>query len=166
MTSLKKFEENPQKQLMDALSDARCVMLASTNPKDHMQPMSPQIDDDAHDHVIYFYSDKTSDLGKRIMIQPGDVELCYMDKDYQASVMGRLSVHRDESTIDKFWNPMVAAWYPGGKTDPKMLMLKFVPEKAHIWASDKSTIGFMYEITKANLKDELPDIGESKEIQL
>jgi len=166
MTSLEKFENNPQDQLMEQIEDARCVMLGSTNPDDHMQPMTPQIDDDENEHVIYFYSDKTSDLGARIMMQPGTVKMCHIGKDYQAYVEGKLSVHRNPATVDKFWNPIVAAWYPDGKTDPKLLMLKFEPEKAHVWASDKSSIGFAYEIAKANLTDELPDIGKSKKIAM
>lgn len=166
MTSLKKFEDNPQKQLMEQIADARCVMLGSTRHNDHMQPMTPQIDDDEEGHTIYFYSDKTSELGTQILMQPGNVHMCHIGKDYQACVKGRLSVERNPAMVDTFWNPIVAAWYPGGKTDPKMLMLKFEPDTAHVWASDKSSIGFAYEITKANLTDEMPDIGKSKEITL
>ena len=62
MANLEKFHENPQKQLLEELQDAMCVMLGSTDEDEHMQPMTPQIDPD--ESVIYFYSDRFSELGK------------------------------------------------------------------------------------------------------
>jgi hypothetical protein len=47
-----------------------------------------------------------------------------------------------------------------------MLMLKFEPHDAAVWASDKSSIGFLFEVAKANIKGEMPDMEKSKEIQL
>ena len=164
MPSLKKFEKDPQSQLLSEVKDARCVMLGSPNADEHMQPMSPQVDEDAQ--VIYFYSDKLSDLGKAVIQNPSSVHFCHIDDDYQACVKGYLEVHNDPKIIDRFWNPIVSAWYPGGKTDPKMLMLKFTPHKAAVWASDTSTIGFVYEIAKANISKTMPDIGAKKEINV
>lgn len=164
MPSLKKFENNPQEQLLSEIKDARCVMLGSPAQGEHMQPMSPQVDEDAQ--VIYFYSDRFSDLGKAVIQDPTNVHFCHIDDDYQACVKGYLETHHESSTVEKYWNPIVAAWYPGGKADPKLLMLKFTPENAAVWASDKSTIGFAYEIAKANITNKMPELGASKEINI
>lgn len=164
MADLKKFDQNPQKQLFDEIKGARCVMLGSPEHQQHMQPMAPQVDEEAG--VIYFYSDNTSELGSTILARPGEVHMCYMTKDYQACVKGMLSPHTDMATIEKHWSPIVDAWYPEGKTDPKMLMLKFEPSDAAVWASDKSAVGFMFEVAKANVTGEMPNLGKSKEIQL
>lgn len=169
MASLSKFEDNPQKQLLEELSEARCVMLGSPVASEHMQPMAPQIDDamiDRASNRVYFYSDNTSDLGKAVLADSGPVMMTYMDKDYQACVKGRLYPVADKSLIDRFWNNIVASWYPGDKTDPKMLMLEFVMEDGHIWASTGNPIKFLYETTKANLTDTLPDVGKSKHVKL
>jgi len=164
MANLKKFDENPQRQLLEEIKGARCVMLGSPDHDKHMQPMSPQVDVEAG--VIYFYSDSTSELGSTILARPSSVHLCHIDGDYQACVKGMLMPHNDRAIIDKFWSPAVEAWYPGGKTDPKMLMLKFEPHDAAVWASDKSMIGFMFEIAKANLTGKTPDVGKTKEFGL
>ena len=164
MANLKKFEENPQRQLLREIKGSRCVMLGSPDHDHHMQPMAPQVDEDAG--IIYFYSDNTSELGKAVLKSSGVVHICHIDDDYQACVRGALHPHHDKATIDKFWGPMVEAWYPGGKDDPKMLMLKFVPNDAEIWASDKSMLGVLFEVAKANMKDETPDLGKTKQVQL
>ena len=112
MADLKKFENDPKTQLLEELKDARCVMLGSPNAGEHMQPMSPQIDDDLIEHhlgTIYFYSDNTSDLGKAVLAGNGLVMLTYMTKDYQACVRGRLYPTTDMSLVERFWNPIVAS---------------------------------------------------------
>lgn len=160
MANLDKFEDNPQDQLLESLKDARCVMLGSTDPDHHMQPMSPQIDPD--NRVIYFYSDNKSELGEAVLKKPGTVHMCHIDKDYQACVRGHLTVHTDPLIVDKFWNPIVSAWYPGGKADSKLIMLRFQPAEAAIWASSGNPLKFMYEIAKANIKDEQANMGDMK----
>ncbi len=164
MANLDKFNENPQQQLLEEVKGARCVMLGSTDPEHHMQPMAPQIDPD--NRVVYFYSDNKSELGEAIMKNPGMVHMCHIDKDYQACVRGHLAVHTDPAIVDKFWNPIVSAWYPGGKTDPKLIMLRFLPDEAAIWASTGNPLKFMYEVAKANIKDTEADMGEMKVIDL
>ncbi|MGE6698901.1 pyridoxamine 5'-phosphate oxidase family protein [Hyphomonas sp. NPDC076900] len=164
MANLKKFEQNPQRQLLEEIKGSRCVMLGSPDHDQHMQPMAPQVDEEAG--IIYFYSDKTSELGQTVLKSPGMVHMCHIDKDYQACVRGELAPHHDKSTVEKFWGPVVDAWYPGGTEDPKLMMLKFVPHDAALWASDKSALGVFFEVAKANIKDEQPDLGKSKHVQL
>ena len=173
MANLSKFETDPRTQLIEELKGARCVMLGSPNPDEHLQPMSPQIDSDTIEAVkagdeaaIYFFSDNTSDLGRAVIASSGaTVEAVHIDKDYQASIKGRIEVvERDAGLIDRFWNPIVASWYPGGQDDPKMLMLRFTPDVASIWASTGNPLKFFYETTKANLTDTQPDVGGHKVI--
>lgn len=169
MADLKDFKENPQKQLLEHLKDARCVMLGSPNPGEHMQPMAPQLDDDMIENdsgAIYFFSDRTSDLGKAVLNMDNDVMMTYMEKDYQACVRGRLFPNTNPAVIDRFWNSIVASWYPGGKTDPKMLVLRFEMEDAALWASTGNPIKFFYETTKANMTDTLPDVGDKANIKV
>lgn len=168
MADLKAFKENPQKQLLEQIRDARCVMLGSPNSKEHMQPMAPQLDNDLIEQepgVIYFFSDKTSDLGQAVLSDSGPVMLTYMSKDYQACVRGKLYPNVNHEVINRFWSPIIGSWYPGGKTDPNILILRFEMEDAAIWASSGNPIKFFYETTKANLTDSKPDIGEKTHIE-
>ena len=60
--------------------------------------------------------------------------------DLWASVTGRLSVQTDRAVIDRLWNPFVAAWYEGGKDDPKLALLRFDAEHAEIWLNEHSLL--------------------------
>lgn len=171
MADLSKFETEPKLQLINELKGARCVMLGSPNASEHMQPMAPQIDkqtiktvEEGGASVIYFFSDNRSDLGRAVLDNPGaHVMATHIGGDYQACVEGAIyPVANAPALIERFWNPVAASWYPGGKDDAKMLMLKFVPLTAGVWASTGNPLKFAYETAKANLTDTLPDVGKSK----
>ena len=172
MASTDAAKDNPVKQFIEQIKGARCVMLGSPDATQHLQPMSPQIDDalveaaDAGEGgVIYFFSDNTSDLGKSVLNQPGgEVRLTFQDSDYQVSALGSLEPVTDKAMIERFWNVHAAAWYPGGQDDPKMLMLKFTLTGAQVWASTANPAKYIYEVTKANLTKTVPDLGTSQSV--
>ena len=46
----------------------------------------------------------------------------------------------DRATIDRLWNRYVAAWFEGGKDDPKLALLRLDPERAEIWVDASSLL--------------------------
>ena len=78
---------------------------------------------------------------------------------------GRLRVNRDAAKIEELWNPVVAAWYPGGKDDPEMTLLELQLVDAAIWASKTNPIKFGWEIANANATGEEPEVGVSNHIR-
>ena len=49
---------------------------------------------------------------------------------------------RDRAVIDRLWNPFVAAWYEGGKDDPKLLLLRMDLSHAKIWKDGSSLVAY------------------------
>ena len=77
-----------------------------------------------------------------------------------------LSIDQDRSRIDKYWNPVVAAWYPDGKEDPALTLIRFDGDDGRVWVSDKGALGFGYQVLKANLTKTTPDVGGVSDINL
>ena len=51
----------------------------------------------------------------------------------------RKSTNRAALLVPKMlWNPFVAAWYKGGKSDPALALLRFDPQQAQIWLNENS----------------------------
>ena len=73
---------------------------------------------------------------------------------------------QDRARIDKYWNPVVAAWYPDGKDDPHLTLIRFDAEDGRVWVSDKGGVGFGYQILKANLTKTQPDVGGVSDVNL
>jgi general stress protein 26 len=49
-----------------------------------------------------------------------------------------LSLEQNRAMVDKFWNRYVAAWFEGGKDDPKLALLRFDADRAEIWLDESS----------------------------
>lgn len=47
---------------------------------------------------------------------------------------------KDRAAIDRLWNRFVAAWFEGGKEDPKLALLRFDPQEAEIWLDGSSVM--------------------------
>ena len=90
----------------------------------------------------------------------GHVHMCvFGDDDWYACLDGHLETVRSPEHAERFWSSVTEAWYPQGKNDPELIMLKFTPMTGEIWASTSSTLKFGWEIAKANLTDSEPDVG-------
>jgi general stress protein 26 len=57
-----------------------------------------------------------------------------------ASVQGELSLSNDRAVIDRLWNRFVAAWFEGGKDDPKLQLIRFDPDHAQVWLNEHSLV--------------------------
>jgi general stress protein 26 len=74
--------------------------------------------------------------------------------DLFATVHGRLSLDNDRATIDRLWNPFIAAWFDGGKDDPKLALLRLDAERAEIWLDGSSIVAGIKMLFGADPKRE------------
>jgi pyridoxamine 5'-phosphate oxidase like protein len=82
--------------------------------------------------------------------------------DLFAAIHGRLSADNDRAVIDRLWNRYVAAWFEGGKEDPKLVLLRLDPERAEIWGDASSFIAGMKLLLgidpKKDYKDKVAEV--------
>ena len=57
-----------------------------------------------------------------------------------ATLGGKLVLDNDPAVIDRLWNPFIAAWFEGGKDDPKVRLLRMDPEHAHVWLNENNLL--------------------------
>jgi general stress protein 26 len=117
-----------------ALKSDMTVMLGLAGARDgHTQPMTAQIEGD-DSGPLWFFTAKDNSLIAALG-QSHRAIATFADKGHHlfASISGELSVDTDRAVIDRLWNPFVAAWFEGGKDDPKLALLRLDPENAKIW---------------------------------
>lgn len=160
MADLTHTRSKPERQLWDQLEDVHAGMLGLVKSDQHQQPMAPNVDEAGKS--IWFFTKKDSDLFNALQQDPSArAEFCVVgtQNDYYASIIGALFEDRNQEKIDQFWNPVVAAWFEGGKEDPQMTLLKFQATEAAIWASSRNPLTFGWEIAKANVSGNEPELG-------
>ena len=114
----------------------------------------------------FFTSDQTHKVGE---IQADDrVNVAYSkpDDNTYVSVSGRAELLKDQAKIDELWNPIHKAWFPEGKDDPHLSLLKVKVEAAEYWESSSSTLVQLFGFVKALATGESAHGGENKKIEL
>jgi general stress protein 26 len=137
----------PTKQELEAkfwtaLKSDMTMMLGLDGVEDgHARPMTAQIEGDHG--PIWFFTSKDNTIVQKLGAGAGDRAIATFTAkghDLFATVHGRVVLDTNRETIDRLWNRYVAAWFEGGKTDPKLALLRLDAERAEIWL-DASSLG-------------------------
>lgn len=122
-----------------ALKSDRTVMLGLPgDPDGKGQPMTVQFEGD-DSGPLWIFTSNDNDLVQSIGGSERDGLIQFVSKghDLFATVDGTVTVDTDPATVERLWNPFVAAWYTG-KDDPKLRLLRFDPGHAQIWLNEHS----------------------------
>jgi general stress protein 26 len=159
-------DKDVEKRMWKEIERGRYGMLGLVNvsPPQHFQPMTAFCEPDVN-QILFYTSDET-DLAKAIAEGGSQAmfTLTSKDQELQACISGKLSLDRDPTRIEKHWNAVVSAWFPQGKSDPHLTLLRLDLEDAAVWLSEKGPVRFAFEIARANLADRQPDVGGRTEI--
>lgn len=140
----------------DRIDDVRAGLLAPEGERP--VPMAPQPDRKAN--ALWFITAEGTAAhngakgGGKASFQVADPKA-----NLYATIEGTLTEVHDDRKLDEMWNVFAAAWFENGREDSKVRLVKFTPLHAEVWATEK-TVGYLYEIAKANLTDDTPDGGE------
>jgi general stress protein 26 len=141
-----------------SLKSDRTLMLGLAGvDESKAQPMTAQLESDGRGPIWIFTSNET-DLAQA-MGERHDAVAQFASKghDLFASVTGVLRRDSDPATIDRLWNPFVAAWFEGGKTDPKLLLLRLDAHELQVWLNDNSLFAGIKILMGRDPKDDYAD---------
>jgi general stress protein 26 len=145
-----------------ALASDRTMMLGLDGVEDgHTRPMTAQFENDRS--PIWFFTSTDNALVKAV--RQGDRAIAtFASKghDLFAAVHGGLTVDTNPAVVDRLWNRFIAAWFEGGKTDPKLALLRLDAERAEIWGDASSLLAgvkmLMGVDPKKDYRDKVADV--------
>ncbi len=119
-----------------AMESSAFVMLQLDADPDTASPMTAQLDREA-DSAIWFFTSKHSRYAEL-----GAATAAFSSKghDLFARFHGILVPETSRARLDKQWSNFVEAWFPGGKEDPDLLMLRMDLGQATIWNGGKDLL--------------------------
>ena len=124
----------------DALKSDMTMMVGLDGADDgHTRPMTAQLE--GKRGPMWFFT--SSDNGIVRNLGNADRAIAtFTSKGHNlfATVHGRISIDHDRATIDRLWNRFVAAWFEGGKEDPKLRLLRLDAERAEIWLDGSNLV--------------------------
>jgi general stress protein 26 len=147
-------------QFWKSLKSDMTMMLGLNGVEDgHTRPMTAQLESE-RGGPIWFFTAKDTEIAQKLATGSGQRAIAtYASKghDLFATVHGNLRIDNDRAVIDRLWNKYVAAWFEGGKDDPKLTLLRFDAERAEIWENEYSLVAGIKLMLGADPKKEYKD---------
>ena len=157
-------------QLFEKIKEVRMAMLTTTDEHGslHSRPMATIRP--GEDGAIYFLTDSESAKVYEIK-KDSQVNLSYSDpsSNVYASVSGTANAYRDEAKIDELWSEPMRGWFPKGKEDPHIAILKVTIDKAEYWDSPSSLFVQAYAYVRAVVTGERSkddDVNQHAQVQV
>ncbi|HYF21415.1 MAG TPA: pyridoxamine 5'-phosphate oxidase family protein [Ramlibacter sp.] len=162
-------DKNPHERLWEMIKDIRFGMLTHRHPEGglHAHPLTTQNKGLGEKGVLYFFVSKSTELGRRLQ-SDGNVNVSYSDphKDCYVSITGHATISNDKDAIQRLFNPMAKAWFPGGPDDPDLELVEVHISHAEYWDVKESKPTQLFKMAAAAISGERPHMGEHKEVHI
>ena len=154
------------KKIHDLIKDIHVAMLTTegSDGKLHSRPMATQ--EAEFDGSVWFLCQQSS--GKVTDIQhQAHVNLAYSDGKHSfVTLAGVAEIQKDRKKIDELWNPLYKAWFPDGKDDPEITVIKVQVEEAEYWEAPPNAIVRNVKILSSAITGGKVSVGEHEKITL
>ena len=167
MTLANTRAENLEK-IRELVKDIDFCMLTTVDENGdlHSRPMSANGEIDPNGD-LWFFTDAASQKVHEVAKLP-KVNVSFADPENQkyVSITGAAQLVRDRKKIEELWKPEFKMWFPEGKEDPKIALLKISLEKAEYWDSPSSTVGYALSFVKSLVTGAEAEFGENRKVEL
>jgi general stress protein 26 len=157
-----------RQHLYDLIKDFKTAMLV-TRERDgglHARPMA--VAEMKPDADAYFSTSIESPKIAEIEADPR-VLITFLGRSEFASIVGTATVVRDRALIDRLWAEDWRLWFPEGKDDPTLCLLKVSAKRAEYWdTSGAEGVRFLFEGLKALIQGRQPrkDAAQNAKVAL
>ena len=154
-------------KIWSLIRDVKIAMLTTVTPQGqlHSRPMATQ--ESEFQGQLWFLTRQSS--GKVDEIREGsNASLAYVNNDAHAFVAlsGMASLSKDREKIYELWRPMHAIWFPHGKDDPEITVIRIAVEGAEYWESPGNALVRSYHLLKAAVTGDPAQAGEHGRVAL
>ncbi len=154
------------KKLRRIIKAARIGMLTTVSADGslHSRPMATL--NAPFDGYLWFFTRASSPKADEIQ-ENQRVNVSYAEADRYVSVAGTASLSRDPERIKELWSGWLKAWFPLGKKDPDLAILRVRVEHAEYWDAKSSTMVQMAGLLKAVIAGRSSgDVAENRKVDV
>lgn len=136
------------------LDDLNAGMLALADGRP--VPMSHYTDREAN--ALWFITARGTAIAEALENGPHPARYVVASGKLYATIDGTAQISQDRAKLDEIWNAVASAWFEDDKQDEDLTLVRVDLKDAEVWATDGG-LAFLYEIAKAHITDEKPDMG-------
>src|ERR687897_510863 len=160
--------EDDLHKLREMVKDIDFCMLTTVDENGglHSRPMSVNGDIDPNGDLWFFTNASSHKVSEIAKLPKVNVSFADPDNQHYVSISGKAQLVRDRDKIDELWKPEFKMWFPEGKDDPQVALLRVNLEKAEYWDSPSSTIGYVLNFVSSLVTGKEAEQGENRKIEL
>jgi general stress protein 26 len=153
-----------REKLWSMMKDISVAML-TTEDDEHLRARPMVASQSGFDGTLWFFtrasSHKVAEVGadRRVGVTYADAK----SQNY-VSLSGTARLVRDAGSVEAHWSEAMRVWFPKGKSDPDIALLRVDVVAAEYWDAPNSTMVHAYGYVKAVLTGEPPHPGENKKL--
>lgn len=130
----------------------------------HSRPMSVNGDIDPNGDIWFFTNASSHKVSEIARLPKVNVSFADPENQHYVSITGMAQLVRDRRKIEELWKPEFKMWFPEGKDDPEIALLRVSLEKAEYWDSPTSTIAYVMNFVTSVVTGKEADYGENKKL--
>jgi general stress protein 26 len=133
-----------------------------TSESSGVRPMSVQQVDEAGN--LWFLSANDSHKNEEIAMDRS-VKLFFQGSAHSdfMYITGKAVIVNDRNKIEELWEPIMKTWFTEGKDDPRISVIKFIPDEGYYWDTKHGkAIAFLKMLTGAATGKTMDDSIEGK----
>jgi general stress protein 26 len=133
---------NPRQKFQDLLTGFSHGMLVTKTPTGELHARPMALAEITEHGDLWFATGRDSPKVEEIT---ADEHVCvtFQDGSHYVTVIGTAQAVRDRAKIDQLWSDAWKVWYPQGKDDPNLVLLKVTADTGEYW-DNSSVEGLKY----------------------
>lgn len=158
------MSDTPHKKLRELLDDFDTAMLVTRSPAGELRSRPMALADVEQDGTLWFMTQRQSGKTDEISAD-SHVNVALQSQRQYVSISGTAALVDDRRKVDELWNEAWKTWFPGGKDDPSLGLLRVNSTAGEYWDnSGASGIKYLIEAGKAYLTGTHPDVANDPKI--
>jgi general stress protein 26 len=153
-----------REKLWGMMKGIQTAML-TTEDAGHLRARPMVASQQGFDGTLWFFTRRSSHKVAEVGADH-QVGVSYADSGKQdyVSLSGTATLVTDKASIEAHWSEAMRTWFPKGKDDPEVALLKVTVEAAEYWDAPNSTMVHAYGYVKAVMTGEPPHPGENHKV--
>ena len=160
------METNDTAKLWDLIKTVEIAMLV-TEDGEYLRSRPMAMSQKDFDGTLWFFTRASSHKVSEVEADHRvNLSFAHPGKQDYVSVSGRASLVRDHAAIEEHWAESVRTWFPQGKDDPEIALLKVAVQQAEYWDAPSSAMLHAYGYVKAVTTGKSPEPGGHGQVKL
>lgn len=153
--------------LASLIKDVEIAMLTTTQADGKLvsRPLGTQQVE--FDGDLWFATGADSEKVAEIKADPRvNVAYASASRNTYVSVSGKASIVADKAKIEALWSPAMKIFFPGGKDDPNLRLIRVRAESAEYWDGPGTAIGKALYLLVASVSDDPGAMSDNETLRI